>query len=110
MQKIIGTITTYHGDEHAYLRGYQVRVVAVLKGGARPDINVGSEVDPEYLTDDDAIRRAGGVTAEDRVEVVPWLEREGRFSFVASDPRAVDLDCFETLRDGTEQYSGDRAP
>jgi hypothetical protein len=38
--------------------------------------------------------RAGGVTAEDCIEVLPWLAAEGRFSFVSSDPRATDLACF----------------
>jgi hypothetical protein len=31
-----------------------------------------------------------------RVEVAPWVEREGRFSWVTSDPAAADLhplDC-----------------
>jgi len=37
------------------------------------------------------------VTADDRVEVQPWIEREERFSFVSSDPRAIDLDCFKHL-------------
>jgi hypothetical protein len=38
------------------------------------------------------------VTADDRIEVQPWLEAESRFSFVTSDPRAVDLECFAHLR------------
>jgi hypothetical protein len=37
------------------------------------------------------------VTADDRVEVQPWLAAEGRFSFVSSDPRAIDLACFASL-------------
>ncbi len=85
-QQIIGTVTTYHGAEHRYLRGYTVRIVAVLKA------------DGAYLKDDLDIARAGGVTAADRVEVQPFLPAEDRFSFVTSDPRAVDLDCFKHLR------------
>ncbi|TNF24084.1 MAG: hypothetical protein EP329_25860 [Deltaproteobacteria bacterium] len=88
---VIGTTTTYHGDEHRYLRGYKVRIVAVLKRTADPD-------DCQHLDDDEDLARAGGVTADDRVEVQPWLEREGRFSFVTSDPRAIDLACFAALR------------
>ena len=38
------------------------------------------------------------VTADDRVEVQPWLAAEGRFSFVSSDPRAIDLACFASLK------------
>jgi len=37
------------------------------------------------------------VTADDRIEVQPWLEREQRWSFVTSDPRAIDLACFRHL-------------
>lgn len=85
--RIVGRRTTYHGDEHPYLRGYSVVVVALLKG-ALEDEEYG------YLQDDDAIRAAGGVGLRDRVEVAPWLERKGRVSFVTSDPRAIDLACF----------------
>ena len=98
MTKIIGGVTTYRGSEHAYLRGYNVRIVAVMKGAASPDY------DPDkygtYLRDDRAIARAGGVTADDRVEVQPWIKRDGRFSFVTSDVNASELECFEHL---TEQ-------
>ncbi len=82
----IGAITTYIGSEHRYLRGYRVRIVAVLKA------------DGNIIKDEDDLARAGGVTAEDRVEVQPWLEAEGRFSFVSSDPRAIDLACFASLK------------
>ena len=44
------------------------------------------------------LERAGGVTADDRVEVQPWLAAERRFSFVSSDPRAIDLACFASLK------------
>ena len=37
------------------------------------------------------------MTADDRVEVQPWLAAEGRFSFV-SRPRAIDLACFASLK------------
>jgi hypothetical protein len=37
------------------------------------------------------------VTADDRVEVQPWIEKEGRFSFASSDPRAIDVACFADL-------------
>ena len=47
--------------------------------------------------DEEDIARRGGVTADDRVEVQPWIEKEGRFSFVTSDPKAVDLAAFKRL-------------
>lgn len=95
MNKAIGAITTYHGDEHRYLRGHQIKVIAVFKGAARPD----HDPDDGYpvITDNEDLARAGGLTADDRVEVQPWLESEGRFSFVSSDPRAIDLACFAEL-------------
>ena len=96
MKKVIGTITTYHGQEHRYLAGHKVRIVAVLKNAAKPDIDVDGP-DYAHLDDDQDIARAGGVTAHDRIEVQPWIEKEERFSFVSSDPRAIDLDCFKHL-------------
>lgn len=96
MQKVIGKVTTYHGDEHPYLRGYQVKVLAIFKGAARPD----HDPDDGYAvaTSDDELARLGGLAMGDRAEVVPWLETEGRFSFVSSDPRVEDLDCFKSTR------------
>ena len=91
----IGTTTTYHGTEHRYLAGYQVRIIAVIKGAAAPDYDADAE--GAYLTYEEDLGRAGGVTADDRVEVQPWIEKEGRFSFVSSDPRAIDLACFAHL-------------
>ena len=67
MAKILGSTTTYHGDEHPYLRGLKVRIVAVMKRAATPDYD--PDRDGSYLRDGDAIARAGGVTAEDRIEV-----------------------------------------
>jgi hypothetical protein len=96
MAKILGSTTTYHGSEHPYLRGYKVRIVAVMKGAAPPDHD--PEHEDSYLRDEDELARAGGVTADDRIEVQPWIEEEGRFSFVTSDPKAVDLACFARLR------------
>ena len=93
MKKTLGTVTTYHGNEHRYLRGHQVRIIAVIKNAAREDY----DADDGYLTDEEDIARRGGVTPDDRVEVQPWIEKEERFSFVSSDPRAIDLDCFKHL-------------
>ncbi len=92
MAKTIGTTTTYDGDEHWYLRGHKVCVVAVLPRAAAP--NFDPDRDGAVLHDDSELERAGGVTAHDRIEVQPWLEREQRWSFVTSDPRAIDLACF----------------
>ena len=122
MKKIIGKVTTYHGTEHPYLKGYKVRIVAVMKSSMKPGIEdddadnallkKSSELDffnrvDEHaeggavnILDEDDLARAGGVTIFDRIEVQPWLEKEGRFSFVTSDPRAQDLACFKHLAKG----------
>jgi hypothetical protein len=97
MAKILGSTTTYHGTEHPYLNGYRVRIIAVLKNAARPDIDVDGP-DYAHISDEDDLARAGGVTAADRLEVQPWMEKEGRFSFVTSDPRAMDLACFASTK------------
>jgi len=94
-KQIIGTVTKYTGNEHRYLTGYTVRIIAVFKNAARDDFDPDEE--DGYLNDDADIARSGGITADDRVEVLPWLEREGRYSFASSDPRAIDLECFSVI-------------
>lgn len=91
--RVIGRRTTYHGDEHPYLRGYDVVIVAVLKDALRVE-------EHGHLTTDEEIRGAGGVSADDRIEVAPVLPKEGRLSFVTSDPRATDLEVFRHLARG----------
>ena len=95
---IIGTITTYHGDEHRYLRGYKVKVIGVFKRVVASGPSHDPDDDICVITTDDELERLGGLDANDRVEVQPWLEGEGRFSFVSSDPRVTDLDAFKHLR------------
>ena len=89
MDKIIGTITTCNSDEQPYLNGHQVKIVAIL-------IPVGED-DFAPIDDDETLRRNGGVTPACRVEVVPWIESKGRYSFASSDPYATDLACFKGL-------------
>ena len=99
MAKILGRTTTYQGTEHPYLRGCTVRIVGVMKRAATPDYD--PERDGSYLRDEEEITRAGGVTAEDRVEVQPWIAGEQRWSFVSSDPKATDLALFQNLTKAT---------
>ena len=94
MEKIIGQTTRYLGTEHPYLQGHEVRIIAVLKGAASP--KTGEE--GLYIASDEGLRRTGGVSALDRIEVQPWLLTEGRFGWTSSDPKAVDLACFAHLR------------
>ena len=70
MKKIIGSTTTYQGTEHPYLKGTKIRIVAVLKNAARPDIDLDGP-DHDYISDDIDLERVGGVTAFDRMEVQP---------------------------------------
>jgi hypothetical protein len=95
VERVIGNITTYIGDEIPGLKGDRVRIRAVLRGALRADVNV--DADDHYVSDDATLARLGGVTAEDRLDVQPWIEAAGRFSFVSVDPRAVDLDAFRDL-------------
>jgi len=87
--RVIGRRTTCDSDEHPYLRGHEVVVVAVLKNALRSE-------EHEYLSTEDAVRAAGGVGPDDRLEVAPILP-EGRLSFATSDPRATDVEAFRFL-------------
>jgi hypothetical protein len=95
MTKILGSITTYLGSEHPYLRNCRVRNVGIMKRAAVSDYD--PDRDGSYLRDEEDIARAGGVTADDRIEVQPWLEGEQRWSFVSSDRLAIDLALFRNL-------------
>ena len=96
--RVIGRRTTCDSDEHPYLRGYEVVVVAVLKNALRVE-------EYDHLTTEEAVRAAGGVGPDDRIEVAPILPKEG-LSFVTSDPRAIDLKVFEGLRPVTQHGAG----
>jgi hypothetical protein len=89
MQQVIGFETTYTGSEHPYLVGYRVKVIAALKGAAAPDF------DPDrpgmLITDDATLAESGGLTTDDRVEVLPWIARERGWSFCSSDVRVGEL-------------------
>ena len=58
---LLGEIVEKHASR-AVVRcagvGYEVRVIAVIKGAAGPDYD--PDADGAYLTDDEAIARAGG--------------------------------------------------
>ena len=96
MKKVIGSTTTYGGHRQAYLRGHQLKIIAILKGRAHADADVDDE--NAYVTDDVHLARVGGVTADDRVEVVPFIELEGRWSWASSDPLASELALFKHLK------------
>lgn len=104
-RKVIGAETVYHGNEFKFLKPPttpKVRIVAVFKPmtdairsviGRSSMFNV--EDDEEIKIDLDAeLKRHGGIDSGDRVEVQPWIEKQGRWSFVTSDPLAKDLAIF----------------
>jgi len=90
MKPVIGSVTTYVGEEHPYLRGRKVKILAVLRDVPGTD-------DHASFTSDFEVEAAGGVQATDRVDVAPLIGGR-RPSFVTSDARAVDLECFAHLR------------
>ncbi len=98
--RVIGLRTTCDSDEHPYLRGYEVVVIAVLKNALRVE-------EYDHLTTEEAVRAAGGVGRDDRIEVAPILPKEG-LSFLTSDPRAIDLKAFEGLRRAARHGVGSR--
>ena len=98
MKKIIGCTTVYTGTEHRYLKKYKVKIIAIFKNAVlSEEEGYNPEADDAYITDNEYLNKIGGVTANDRVEVQLFLEKEGRYSWVSSDPKAADLKIFDFL-------------
>ncbi|NNB86081.1 hypothetical protein [Corallococcus exiguus] len=97
---VIGTDTTYIGNEIPGLKGKKVRIFAVLRGGLRPDAD--PDANGYYVDTDEKLARLGGITAEDRIDAAP-VRWDGGTSFVHVDPRAIDLECFAHLSKPSEQ-------
>src|SRR5450830_697236 len=91
--EVIGRCTTCDSDEHPYLRGYEVVVVAVLKNALRTE-------EYEYLTIEDAVHAAGGVGPDDRVEVAVILPEPGQGGRCARQARAPDREAERVARRG----------
>ena len=94
---LIGTTTTYVGDEIPGLRGSRVRIFGVMRGALRPGVDV--DADDYFVSDDATLLRLGGVTKDDRLDVA-HVRADGTASFVHCDPRALDLECFAHLKGG----------
>ncbi|MEZ4402848.1 MAG: hypothetical protein R3B06_22700 [Kofleriaceae bacterium] len=73
-----------------------------LAGVTTREAMLSADRDEDVDGDEDEEPRLERGTAKsdvfDRVEVQPWLAAEGRFSFVTSDPRAIDLACSASLK------------
>ena len=85
--QVIGAVTTYLGKDYGMKPGHKVKIIAVLPND-----------EDAYIRDDDELARRGGVKASDRIEVQPWIESEGRFSWVTNDPKATELGYYKNLR------------
>lgn len=69
---IIGSVTTYVGDEIPGFKGRRVQVFGVMRGALRPDVNV--DADDYCITDDEILAFLGGVGPLDRVDVTDiWI-------------------------------------
>lgn len=89
--KTIGLTTKYLGEEFAGLHGREVRILAVLRGGLLPGVDV--DAAGYFLTTDEEVARFDGVGELDRVAVA-LLREDGSPSSVHWSARAVDLECF----------------
>ncbi len=73
---IIGSTMRYARGEHRWALGLKVQIVSVHR-------------DDGILTDDTEI---GELLPDDLIEFRPWMETEGRWSFVTSDASIDELD------------------
>lgn len=96
-KQTIGKVTTYIGQSIPWLRGQKVKIVAVYKNRLNPSTCRGDEWEGEIIDSDADLDRVGGVGPMDMIEVRPWIEKEGRFSWVTADPAARELECFQGL-------------
>ena len=96
--KVIGEVVRYVadpvGDDHPYLDGHDVRVIAVL----RPPTS-GNPDDMAIFKTDTEVATEGGVHVGGKLDVQPWIPDDGggHYSFVSSDVQA-SLPCFDHLR------------
>ena len=100
MKSLIGMVTRYQGTEVSYLRGHCVRIIGVIRNGAKSGVDADAL---EHIKDNDTLIRLGGVTENDRLMVQVWLTREGRFAFITDNVLAVDcLSFFNEVNDEPE--------
>lgn len=77
----IGDVVTYCGDQHPLLRGRRCRVVSI-----HCDFHIDPECGP-VLQGEGAVARE-----DDLIEIAPFLEDEGRWSWVTHDANLEDLE------------------
>lgn len=99
LEPIIGAITTYVGSQIPAAQGRRVRIVGVLRGALCNHADM--DLDSNYVTDNATLMELGGVTKEDRVEVL-FLRPDGSTILGRYDPRAVDLALFAHLAETSE--------
>jgi len=88
MDQIIGTHTKINKDsELSYLNSYPIRILAVMKDGAR-------------VESDEELEALGGIVADDTVIVAPIVR--GQPSRYGGEPLARELTCFHNKFQGDE--------
>ena len=100
-QKVIGTVTTYLGNEKRLgSHGTKMLVTAVLK--RKFDERLVPDRDPGcdyiYVSDNDELERLGGLAPMDTVEVQCWHPTENRWCAVCDESNLKDLEAFKNLR------------
>jgi len=92
---IIGLRAVYIGDGHPHLQGQIIEVLAVAKRPEAPPI-LG-----DCIWTNEDLAAAGGVSDDDTIEVLLWLQESGRLGCVPSDVRLADLQATTSYRRGT---------
>ena len=90
---VIGAETTCRGG-NPYIDGRRVVILAVWKGALLPGFN--QDADGVYITDDAALKAAGGLQAGDETEVETCERGQRRVSAGTVDVACLDL--FHTPR------------
>ena len=82
---IVGMRARYVGEGHPHLHGLVVQVLAVAKRA------VAAPILGDCIWTNEELAAAGGVEAEDVIEVLLWLPERGCLGCVPSDVRLVEL-------------------
>ncbi|WP_394836413.1 hypothetical protein LVJ94_05850 [Pendulispora rubella] len=88
--KTIGTTTTYKGNEFSQLQGATVLIRSIVHRAMDRDRDV---YGPSLIVSDELLAMVGGVTNDDRVEIVRVLT-DGRPGVLCYHVRAADLERF----------------
>jgi hypothetical protein len=82
---LLGQTAIYRGTAHPWLTGLRIEILGIFK--VRP-----GQPDPELFQDEVELATLGGHAPTDTALVAPWIEKEGRFSWVTSDAKVGELE------------------